>query len=87
MASVSVYAKEGIELKSHKPKDMIFAKRLDLLMQQRNLYPADVAKLTGINRRRIYEYLSGTYQPTAYAIRIISTKLKVSSDWLLGIVD
>lgn len=74
-------------MKSHKPKDMIFANRLELLMRQRNLYPTDIAKLTGINRNRIYEYLSGTYQPTAYSVRIIAIKLKVSADWLLGIID
>lgn len=74
-------------MKVHKPKDMIFAQRLDLLMQQRNLYPADIAKLTGISRCRIYEYLSGTYQPTALTIKIIAIKLKVSADWLLGIID
>ncbi len=49
------------------------------------LYPKDVERLTGIKRRKIYEYIAGQRQPKAYAIKQIAEGLNVSSDWLLGI--
>lgn len=73
--------------KNHKAKDMTFAKRLDRLMQERKLFPSDVARLTGIHRNRIYDYLSGNYQPTAYAVALMAKSLNISADWLLGLVD
>lgn len=72
-----------INIGSHNKTDFTFAVRLEQLMRERNLYASDVARLTGIRRQRIREYTSGTYQPTAYAIRRIAIGLKVSADWLL----
>ena len=54
-------------------------------MMERNLYAGQVAKLTGIRRQRIYEYVSGTSHPNDYVIKRIALGLNVSSDWLLGI--
>ena len=65
--------------------DFTFAERLEQIMRERGLYPSDVEQLTGIRRQRIHEYISGIYQPTAYAIKNIAVGLNVSSDWLLGI--
>ena len=65
--------------------DFIFAERLEQIMRERGLYPAQVEKLTGIRRQRIHEYLSGTFQPSAYAVKLIALGLDISADWLLGI--
>ena len=54
-------------------------------MRERGLYPAQIEKLTGIRRQRIHEYLNGTVQPSAYAVKLIATGLDISADWLLGI--
>ncbi|MBR1482271.1 MAG: helix-turn-helix transcriptional regulator, partial [Ruminococcus sp.] len=54
-------------------------------MTERGLYPKDVARLTGIRRQRIHEYVSGTHQPNAFIIKQIAEGLNVSADWLLDI--
>lgn len=88
MAFIGVFEREGIAMsKNHKSRDMTFAKRLDKLMQERKIYPSDVAKLTGLHRNRIYDYLSGNIQPSAYAVALIAKGLSVSADWLLGLTD
>lgn len=69
----------------HQKMDFSFAERLEQLMRERNLYPSQVAKLTGIRRQRIQEYLTGERQPTAYMIKTIAERLNVSADWLLNI--
>ena len=56
-------------------------------MLERNLYPRDVEKLTGVRRQRIYEYIQGISQPSAFMLKRISAGLNVSSDWLLGLSD
>ena len=65
--------------------DFTFAERLEQIMRERQLYPAQVAKITGIRRQRIQEYLTGERQPTAYIIKVIAENLNVSADWLLNI--
>lgn len=65
--------------------DLTFSKRLEKIMIERNLYPAQVAKLTGVRRGMIYDYINGAYQPTAFNIKRIAQGLNVSADWLLGI--
>ena len=70
-----------------KVRDFTFAQRLEKLMIERNLYPRDVQRITGIKRQRIYEYLQGVTQPSAYNLRRIAEGLGISADWLLGITD
>lgn len=72
---------------NHKKIDLTFSKRLEQIMIERELYPSIVAKLTGIKRNVIHEYVQGTYQPTAYNIKRIAKGLNVSADWLLGLTD
>lgn len=67
------------------PIDYTFAKNLENYMIAHNLYPKDVERLTGIKRRKIYEYIQGQHQPSAYAVKRIAEGLNVSADWLLGI--
>lgn len=74
-------------MSSHKKIDLTFAKRLEQIMIERQIYPAQVAKITGIKRRTIYDYVQGNYQPNAYNIKLIAIGLNVSADWLLGITD
>ena len=69
----------------HRKMDFTFAERLEQIMRERQLYPAQVAKITGIRRQRIQEYLTGERQPTAYIIKVIAENLNVSADWLLNI--
>ena len=68
-------------------RDFTFAQRLEKLMVERDLYPSDIQRITGIRRQRIYEYLQGVTQPSAYNLKRIAEGLGVSADWLLGITD
>lgn len=72
---------------NHKRMDLTFAKRFEQIMIERNLYPAQVSKITGIKRSAIYEYVQGNYQPTVYNVKRIAIGLNVSADWLLGLSD
>lgn len=74
-------------MSSHKKIDLTFAKRLEQIMIERQIYPAQVAKITGIKRAAIYAYVDGTHQPTAFNIKRLAIGLNVSADWLLGITD
>ena len=74
-------------MSSRKKIDLTFAKRLEQIMIERQIYPAQVAKITGIKRSVIYAYVDGTHQPTAYNIKRLAIGLNVSADWLLGITD
>lgn len=70
---------------SHYKFDLSFSERLNQLMIERGLYPAEISRGTGISRSLIYRYSNGLVQPTAYNIKVIAKYFKVSSDWLLGI--
>lgn len=72
---------------SHKKMDYTFAKRLEQIMIERSIYPAQLSKITGIRRNVIYSYVDGIHQPTAFNIKRIAIGLGVSADWLLGITD
>lgn len=72
---------------NHNKIDLTIAKRLEQIMIERQIYPAQVAKITGIKRTVIYAYVDGTHQPTAFNIKRLAIGLNVSADWLLGITD
>lgn len=65
----------------------VFSERLNALMVERNLYPSDVRKLTGLCRASIYDYLQGNREPTMSGLIRLARGLKVSTDWLCGLVD
>lgn len=69
----------------HKAFDLTFARRLEQAMIEQNIYPAQLAKLSGVSRMNIHNYISGTAQPTAFNIKRLSIALDKSADWLLGI--
>lgn len=79
--------REGTIINGNKITDLTFARRLDLLMVERGLYPGDVQRLTGIRRQRIYEYVQGTVQPSVYNLKRLAEGLGVSADWLIGVKD
>lgn len=70
---------------THKKKDLTFARRLEQIMLERQLYPGDIQRLTGVHRQNIYQYIQGTKQPNAFNVKRIAKGLRVSADWLLGI--
>ena len=65
--------------------DLTFARRLNQIMIERGLYPGDVQRLTGIKRQRIYEYIQGVVQPSAYNLKRLAEGLDISVDWLIGV--
>lgn len=54
-------------------------------MCERQLYPTELSRITGVGRRTIYGYLQGDKQPSAFNLIRLSKGLKISSDWLLGL--
>lgn len=70
---------------NHRNKDFTFARRLEQVMIERELYPRDVQILTGVHKQNIYQYIQGVKQPSAFNIKRIAKGLKISADWLLGI--
>lgn len=69
----------------HKALDLTFARRLEQAMIEQNIYPTQLAKLSGVSRINIHNYISGTAQPTAFNIKRLAISLGKSADWLLGI--
>lgn len=65
--------------------NLTFGKRLNQLMIDRGLSVSKVSKLTGVNRRRINEYLNFEKEPKTTTLIKICKGLDVSSDWLLKI--
>lgn len=69
----------------HKAFDLTFARRLEQSMIEKCLYPSQLAKLSGVSKTNIYNYIAGVAQPTAFNIKRLAITLEKSSDWLLGI--
>lgn len=65
--------------------DLTFARRLEQAMIEQNIYPTQLAKLSGVSRVNIHKYISGTAQPTAFNIKRLAIALNKPADWLLGI--
>ena len=75
----------GDAINGDKIIDLTFARRLNQIMVERNLYPADIQRLTGIRRSRVYEYTQGVVQPSMYNLKRLAEGLNVSVDWLIGV--
>lgn len=67
--------------------DLTFARRLEQAMTERNIYPSDLARKSGVSQSNIYNYIAGISQPSAYNVKRIALALSTSADWLLGLVD
>lgn len=64
-----------------------FSKRLFSARKKTNYTGADLSKLLGITNKSYSQYETGKAEPTLAGLRILSRKLNVSVDWLLGLTD
>lgn len=64
-------------------KDKI-SNRLKVAMQNKNILPIQLAKLTGIDKSSISNYLSGKYKANQFSLTKLSDVLGVSETWLMG---
>ena len=61
-----------------------FAQRLQMGMDLRGYKPADIARLTGLDKSSISRYRSGAYKAKQDAVYKIAQALRVSESWLMG---
>lgn len=69
----------------HNRIDLTFSRNLNQIMIDRQIYPSQLSRMSGVSRANIHKYLCGTSQPSAYNIKRIAQALDVTSDFLLGI--
>ena len=62
----------------------IFKDRLVEAMKARGMRAAELAKITGLSKARISQYVNGKFIPKSDAILQIAEALRVSELWLLG---
>ena len=60
------------------------AERLKEAIEQANIRPADLSRLTNISKGSIHHYLAGSYEPKSSAINKMAVALNVSESWLWG---
>ena len=63
----------------------LFSERVDELIFDKNLKAVEFAKLCGISKSTVYEYLSGRKMPTLKNLIKIAEFFNVSTDYLLGL--
>ena len=61
-----------------------FIFRLKLIMEQKAITQAELAKRAGIRQSSISDWLAGKYQPKQDKIAVIADALNISPGWLLG---
>ena len=60
------------------------SERLQIIMAERNVKQADLARSTGISRGAISNYVLGRYEPKADIIGKLANALNCSATWLWG---
>lgn len=65
----------------------IFAQRLKIAMELRNVRAAELARQTGISPADISHYLKGDYAAKQNRVYEIARVLEVSKAWLMGVSD
>ena len=60
------------------------AERLRIALDNVNMRPAELSRLTGLSKGAIHHYLAGTYEPKANAINKMAVALSVAESWLWG---
>lgn len=58
--------------------------RLQKIMKKRNIKQADLARLTGVSRGAVSNYVLGRYEPKADIINKFAKALNCSEMWLWG---
>lgn len=61
-----------------------FAERLKKVLYAKDMSASELARLTGLNRATISQYLSGKYEPKQGSLDSLSKALNVSHAYLLG---
>lgn len=61
-----------------------FAERLKEALVIRDIKPARLSEITGINKSTISQYLSNVYSPKRKRIEIFAKTLNVNEAWLMG---
>lgn len=69
------------------PANQTFSERLETALVMRDIKIADFARMAGLDRGTISNYLSGRYAPKADKLSVIAQLLNVSEVWLLGYGD
>lgn len=62
----------------------ILITRIKQIMNEKNITPAELSRLTGIRPSSISDYLVGKYMPKQDKIALISDALSVNPGWLMG---
>ena len=65
----------------------IFADRLNILKNDRDLTYRELERLTGISHSSLCQYTLGKKIPNGYAAVRIAEFFGVTTDWLLGLSD
>lgn len=63
----------------------IFARRLRERARQLGISNAEAARRIGLDERRYAHYASGRREPDLMTLKLISTGLATTPDWLLGV--
>lgn len=59
-----------------------FSERLKACMEEMDIKPSELSKLTGIDKSSISRYLKGDYVPKQLKVTILADALHVDPDWL-----
>lgn len=65
----------------------VFSERLKLIMAEKSITQAQLAKATDIPKSAINQYLSDRFKPRRDRTEILCRALDVSPAWLMGLVD
>ena len=65
-------------------KNSTTSERLQFIMRQRGIKQADLARMTGISRGAISNYVLGRYEPKSDIINKFAKALNCSEMWLWG---
>ena len=66
---------------------LIFTKRLASAVKEKGLTYAELARVSGISKARISQYIHGVYMPNSEALSSLSRSLNVDPNYLLGKTD
>jgi transcriptional regulator with XRE-family HTH domain len=63
----------------------VFAHRLQIALRRKNIKPADLSAMTGIDKGSISNYVNGRFLPKQDKIYLMSSVLDVNPTWLWAI--